>query len=165
MELYIQIKDGQPYQHPILGSNFRAAFPHIDVNNLPPEFARFERIDCPNEATMFQVDVVSYQWVNGIVKDVWSVRSMTEQEKNQKLQEIGERLQKSVENYKIISQFEIDNAATEQIKRLWIDHLAALNAWILVDPMNPKLPKPPVMQDDNVVFTLNDAGTAPNVIE
>jgi len=165
MELYIQIRDGQPYQHPILGENFREAFPHIDVNNLPPEFARFERLACPNEATTFQVDEVSYQWVNGIVKDVWVVRDMTDEERQEKIKEIGENLLKSVENYKVISQAEIDNALTEEIKQLWIDHLAALNAWVLVDPLNPKLPKPPAMQDDGTVYTVNDSGTAPNVIE
>lgn len=165
MELYIQIRDGRPYQHPILGDNFREAFPHVDVNNLPTEFARFERIACPNEATTFQVDEVSYQWVNGIVKDVWVVRDMTEQERQQKLQEITDRLLQSVENYKVISQWEIDNAATDQIKQLWVEHLAALNAWTLVDPLQPKLPKPPVMADDETVYTINDAGTAPNVIE
>lgn len=165
MELFIQIRDGQPYQHPILGSNFREAFPDIDVNNLPPEFARFERIECPNEATKFQVDEVSYQWVNGIVKDVWSVREMNEQERQQKIEEIAENLLKSVENYKVISQVEIDNAITEEIKQLWIEHLAALNAWVLVDPLNPKLPKPPAMQDDGTVYTVNDSGVEPNVIE
>ena len=165
MELYIQMRDGQPYEHPIMGDNFCEAFPHIDVNNLPPEFARFERIACPNEATMFQVDQVAYQWVNGIVKDVWTIRDMTEQERKQKIQEITERLLQSVENYKVISQAEIDHAVTEQIKQLWIDHLAALNDWVLVDPLNPKLPKPPAMQDDGTVFTVNDAGSAPNVIE
>lgn len=165
MELYIQIKDGMPYQHPILGDNFREAFPDIDVSNLPPEFARFERIACPQSAIMFQVDEVSYQWVDGIVKDVWVVRDMTEQEREQKLQKIAESLLTSVERYKVISQWEIDNAVTEQIKQLWIDHLAALNAWVLVDPLNPKLPKPPAMQDDETVFTVNDSGSAPNVIE
>ena len=90
MELYIQIRDGQPYEHPILGDNFREAFPHIDVNNLPLEFARFERLPNPEIATTYQVNVVSYQWENGVVKDVWSVREMTQEEKAQKTQEIVE---------------------------------------------------------------------------
>ena len=44
MELFIRVKDGQAFEHPILGDNFRQAFPNINVNNLPSEFARFERI-------------------------------------------------------------------------------------------------------------------------
>ena len=44
MELFIQIRDGLPFGHPIYGDNFRQAFPDVDLENLPPEFARFERI-------------------------------------------------------------------------------------------------------------------------
>lgn len=92
MELYIRIVDGKPFEHPIFGDNFREAFPNVDVNNLPPEFARFERITCPYLATTFQVDEVSYQWVGDVVKDVWSVRDMTAEEaavKQAKLDELA----------------------------------------------------------------------------
>lgn len=164
MELFIQIRDGQPYQHPILGSNFRKAFPDIDVNNLPPEFARFERIQSQNEVTQFQVDEVSYQWIDGIVKDVWTVREMTEQERQAKIQEITEYVLKSIEQFKIITQAEIDNAPTEEIRQLWIEHLEALNNWVLVDPLDPKYPPIPAMEDDETVYTINDSGAAPNVI-
>ena len=47
MELYIQIVDGQPINHPIVEDNFKQAFPNIDTSNLPPEFARFVRIARP----------------------------------------------------------------------------------------------------------------------
>jgi hypothetical protein len=81
MRLFIQIRDGQPYEHPIFGDNFIQAFPHIDPDNLPPEFALFERIENPRVANTYQVDEVTYQWVGGIVKDVWTVREMTVEEK------------------------------------------------------------------------------------
>ena len=81
MDLFIQIRNAQPFEHPIFGDNFRQAFPHIDVNNLPPEFARFERVQCPNNASTFQVDELTYQWVDNVVKDVWTVRPMTDEEK------------------------------------------------------------------------------------
>ena len=32
MELYIRIVDGKPFEHPILGDNFRSVFPDIDTN-------------------------------------------------------------------------------------------------------------------------------------
>ena len=80
MNLYIRIVDGQPFEHPILEENFCAAFPDIDITNLPPEFARFERVPCPQVAKTFQVDEVHYEWVDGVVKDVWTVRDMTEEE-------------------------------------------------------------------------------------
>ena len=81
MELFIRILDGQPYEHPILGSNFRQAFPEIDVNNLPSEFARFERIPRPSLVyAVLNNNEPTYQWVDGIVKDVWDVTNLSEQE-------------------------------------------------------------------------------------
>lgn len=82
MELYIQIRNGQPFEHPILGDNFRQAFPDIDVNNLPPEFAKFERVERPILG-LYQVmiqDEPTYEFVDGIWKDVWHVRDMTAEE-------------------------------------------------------------------------------------
>jgi hypothetical protein len=87
MELFIQIRNGQPFEHPILGDNFRQAFPDIDVNNLPPEFAKFERVERPILG-VYQVmvqDDPTYELVDGIWKDVWSVRPMTDQEKSDKI--------------------------------------------------------------------------------
>jgi hypothetical protein len=81
MELFIQIRNGQPFQHPILGDNFREAFPHIDTDSLPPEFARFERIQPPAVGVYEVLLGPSYQWADGIVKDVWLVRPMSVQEK------------------------------------------------------------------------------------
>ena len=86
MELFIRIKDGQPFEHPILGDNFRQAFPHIDVNNLPSEFSRFERVPMPSlvYATLNNPEP-TYQQVNGIVKDVWDVTPMTAEQRAEKI--------------------------------------------------------------------------------
>ena len=82
MELYIRIVNGQPFEHPILGDNFRQAFPDVDTNNLPADFARFTRVPKP-EVTVFQVVSAqpTYQWVDGGVQDVWEIRDMTAEEK------------------------------------------------------------------------------------
>lgn len=81
MELFIRIKDGQPFEHPILWDNFCQAFPNIDVNNLPPEFARFERVE-PPALGEFEVYVgVTYEKFGDIYKDVHHVRDMTPEEK------------------------------------------------------------------------------------
>jgi hypothetical protein len=85
MELYIQIKDGQPFEHPIMGDNFRQAFPDVDVNNLPPEFAKFERVECNVIPSVYEVAEVNYLWVDEIFKDVWSLRQMTAEEKAAKI--------------------------------------------------------------------------------
>lgn len=88
MELFIRIKDGQPFEHPILGDNFREAFPHIDVNNLPVEFARFVRVDAPALGPYEKNQTVSYKLVNGIYKDVFTCEQMTAQEISVKQQAI-----------------------------------------------------------------------------
>jgi hypothetical protein len=87
MKLFIQIRDGQPYEHPILEDNFRQAFPHIDPDNLPLEFALFERVENPNLAGFYQVNEhSSYEWDGSVVKDVWTVREMTAEERAKKQQ-------------------------------------------------------------------------------
>jgi hypothetical protein len=90
MELFIQIRDGQPSQHPIFGDNFREAFPHIDVNNLPPEFARFERVERPRLAVyeVLESQEPTYELIEGVYKDVWRKRNMTLAEKTAKQDEI-----------------------------------------------------------------------------
>jgi hypothetical protein len=72
MELFICIKDGQPFEHPIFGDNFCQAFPNVDTNNLPPEFARFERIERPTLGIyeIMVLDQPTYELVDGVCKDV-----------------------------------------------------------------------------------------------
>jgi len=80
MELFIQIKNGQPFEHPIFGDNFRQAFPDIDADNLPESFARFVRVERPLVGVYEVYEGVTYEWSEGLVKDVHHVRSMTSEE-------------------------------------------------------------------------------------
>lgn len=80
MELFIRLKDGQPFEHPIFGDNFRQAFPDVDVDNLPDWVARFERIEAP-ACGEYEKPVLAYGWVDGVVKDVWTIVEMTTEEK------------------------------------------------------------------------------------
>jgi hypothetical protein len=84
MELYIRIVDGQPFEHPILADNFAQAFPDVDVNNLPPEFARFERFE-PLATDIYEVCETTYYYDGIVVKDVYHVRPMTDAEKTAKI--------------------------------------------------------------------------------
>lgn len=81
MELFIRIKDGQPFEHPIFGDNFRQAFPEVDVNNLPPEFARFQRVEPPVWGPYDKNPYVTYErGVDGVYRDVWRCEKMTAEE-------------------------------------------------------------------------------------
>jgi hypothetical protein len=90
IELYIQIREGQIFEHPIFADNFRAAFPNVDTENLPDNFAKFVRVDPPVLDTYEVYEGVSYQWVDGVVKDVHTVRPMTDEERTIKTLEIEE---------------------------------------------------------------------------
>lgn len=81
MELFIQIRNGAPFEHPILGDNFRQAFPEIDVDNLPPEFAKFVRVEPPQIGVYEIYEGVTYEKVNDFFTDVHHVRPMTNEEK------------------------------------------------------------------------------------
>jgi hypothetical protein len=87
MELYIRIKDGKPFEHPIFGDNFRQAFPHIDTENLPPEFARFVRVAAPTVGVFEVCEESVYELVDGVYTDVHNVRPMTAEEKAAKIEQ------------------------------------------------------------------------------
>ena len=84
MNLYIRIVNEQPFEHPIFEDNFVQAFPHIDIHNLPPDFARFERVEQPIVGVYEVYEGVTYEWFDNIVKDVHHLRPMTEEEKTAK---------------------------------------------------------------------------------
>jgi len=85
MELYIRTVNGRPFEHPIFGDNFRQAFPNVDVENLPFGFARFERVEAPEIGAYEIYEGVTYEWVDGVVKDVHYIRPMTAQERQSKI--------------------------------------------------------------------------------
>jgi hypothetical protein len=80
MNLYIRIVDGNPSQHPVLEENLTQAFPDVDLNNLPIGWAKFIRVPSPKLGP-YQVAECSYIWDGDIVRDQWSIRAMTEEEK------------------------------------------------------------------------------------
>jgi hypothetical protein len=145
LELYIQIRDGQPHEHPIFADNFRQAFPDVDTENLPDTFAKFIRVEAPVPDTYEVYEGVTYEWVDGVVKDVHSVRPMTDEE----------RAAKTVELEATANQIKLDRIAIindtlttetdETAQTLWLDCLTAHEAWVLesVNPITPAFPRFP----------------------
>jgi hypothetical protein len=85
MNLYIQIQDGQPINHPAFEDNLLQAFGAIPENWEP-----FVRIECPIP-TIYQIletPAPVYQKVNNVWTDVWPLRDMTDAEKTAKQQEV-----------------------------------------------------------------------------
>lgn len=85
MELYIQLVDGQPHEHPIHGENLREAFPNIDTSNLPSNFARFIRVEAPTLGPYERNLSVRYELgSDGVCRDVWSCDQFSDAERLEK---------------------------------------------------------------------------------
>ena len=93
MNLYIQLENGEPVNHPILEENFVQAFPNIDLGNLPETFARFERVPSPIIGVYEVNEGSTYEWVDGTVKDVYHVRAMTPEEQIAKQDQVKNQWQ------------------------------------------------------------------------
>tara|TARA_R110002124_G_scaffold161018_2_gene328277 strand:- start:314 stop:748 length:435 start_codon:yes stop_codon:yes gene_type:complete len=83
MKCYIKIVNGQPHEHPIIDWNFKQAFPDIDVDNLPPEYCPFVRVQAPVLGVYEKNQTVSYGLVEGLsgtYTDIWVCEDMTAEE-------------------------------------------------------------------------------------
>ena len=143
LELYIQIRDGQPFEHPIFADNFKLAFPDVNINELPADrFAKFIRVDAPVPDTYEVYEGVTYQWVDGVVKDVHSVRAMTDEERAEKTTELEALAnQLKLDRIAIIND-KLTTETDETAQTLWLDCLTAHEAWVLesVNPITPAFP-------------------------
>jgi hypothetical protein len=77
MNLYIETENGKPKNHPAFEDNLLQAF-----NTIPENWVAFERVQCP-EIGVYEVlesEQPEYQLVDGVYKDVWMVRTMTNEE-------------------------------------------------------------------------------------
>ena len=84
MRLFIRLKDGVPFEHPILESNFVQAFPEVDIDNLPSEFVEFIRIPKPELGTYETHISTTYELVDGMCTDKHVAYEMTPGEKIEK---------------------------------------------------------------------------------
>jgi hypothetical protein len=76
MKLFIRVKDGEAFEHPMFEGNFLQAFPDIDPENLPPEFARFIRVPQPRLDRFEVYEGVTYEWNGWAFTDVHHARPM-----------------------------------------------------------------------------------------
>lgn len=89
MELFIRLENGQPVDHPIHKANFIDAFPDIDLNNLPSNYVRFERIIQPKLGPYEKNQTLQYQLgSDGVCRDVWNCEQMTAEERLAKQNEV-----------------------------------------------------------------------------
>ena len=87
MNLYIQVQDGQPINHPALVDHLYGAF-----GGVPDDWKPFIRVEHP-AVGVYEVYVdTTYEQVGGYYVDVHNVRPMTDEEKAVKLAAENARL-------------------------------------------------------------------------
>jgi len=152
LELYIQIVDGHPQDHPILADNFKVAFPDVNVNDLPADrFAKFIRVAPPVLRTFEVYEGVSYLWVDNVVKDVHRVRDMTEEEREAKIVEIDEMVARVMpERFDFIDTM-LEQETSESAQEAWMSSKATHENWAFesYDPITPFPPFPIKDKDGN----------------
>lgn len=86
-EFFIQIKDGQPFEHPLGRTNVQHLFPQHDLDvTVPDNFAVFHRIQRPLHTNPYQKTVGPVYTFNeaGEVYDKWELLDMSLEEKEEK---------------------------------------------------------------------------------
>jgi hypothetical protein len=81
MNLYIRLKNGQPFEHPLSEDNLIQAFPDVDLNNLPEWIIPFKRIEAPVLNVYEVYGESTYVIVDGVATNNHVVRPMTDNEK------------------------------------------------------------------------------------
>jgi hypothetical protein len=75
MNLYIEVENNLPKNHPAFENNLIEAF-----GNIPDNWVLFNRIDIPLVGVYEIYEGVTYELINGAYTDVHHVRSMTTKE-------------------------------------------------------------------------------------
>lgn len=87
MKLYIKLLNNKPVDHPITRENMETAYPEVDLEKLPYDWAEFERV-APPQIGVYEVSEVFYEWDGNVVKDTWYVHEMGPEEKFQKQERV-----------------------------------------------------------------------------
>lgn len=137
MNLYIQVQDGQCVNHPALEENLIQAF-----GKVPDNWELFVRVQpvLPDEYHVLASQEPTYQKINGAWIDVWDIREMTLEEREQ------------VDFAKQIAK-EREERIIEKIKEDWAARSYASNfaAWVF-DELQKKFVPPFPRPDDGKFY-------------
>ena len=102
MDLFIKIDENNvPQQHPVLKENLKKAFPtlNFDSDTPPIGWAKFERVSMLDIGPYQKIDDsigtdikgLEYKLIDGVVKDVWHILDLTDEEKTAKQNEVKDQ--------------------------------------------------------------------------
>ena len=132
MNLYIQLKDAVPVNHPATEENLIQVF-----GSVPSDWVPFDRVNKPTPG-LYQVldsQESTYGLVNGVWSDIWTLRDMIADEKA---------------------------AAQQSVKDAWVERPNAENftAWTYDEATNSYIPPTPKPEGDFVWRGLDNSWAA-----
>lgn len=128
MELYIKILNNRPVDHPITKENMESAFPEVDLNNLPVNWAKFVRVERPKVGP-YEVTECVYEWDGDVIKDTWYIYPMSPEEKA---------------------------AKQERVKQSWVED-GGFSNWVFDEETCTHKPPVPMPQDGNPYIWVQQA--------
>jgi hypothetical protein len=143
MNLYIQIENGQPVNHPAIEENL------IQVHgSIPENYAPFNRIqlhDANLELGVYQNAAHSYSLSSDGVawQDTWTAVDMTQEEKDAKNAFLLRKSYNYLDSVKENTQKAIDGLIDENQIEVLTRYLSLLNAVTFTDPSNCVVPRGP----------------------
>lgn len=163
---FIQIVNGQPHGGPIGLVNFQAAFPYVNLNNLPPEFAEFNHSPKPARKMYEVVEGPFYTYDGKVVHESWTTRPMTDEERVEDDELVRQQLMRNHQKLKNIALEKIQNASDDAEKMDWENYLRELDSWQLTDldqPNFPQFPRPISPIKPLPVAEIDETGSPPDV--
>lgn len=93
MNTFIQVRNGVPYEHPLMIENMRQLFPDHDLETAPDGFAKFTRTARPTLDPYEKIDAskgysgcgLTYEPTSDGYEDIWHIINMTQTEKQEKI--------------------------------------------------------------------------------
>lgn len=159
--LYIKIEHGKPVDHPVLPGNLMEVFGEIPTNYEP-----FNRVSSPPVGVFEKLEYPPlYDKVDGVWSDVWTVRSMTAEEKAQVTAEASLLVNQYAERLIADLTLDLTENPTEEGRASVALLLEKVKLVDLSDPFNVTWPEIAPYVNGHFVFLSNtDSGSAPNVI-
>jgi len=87
MNLYIEIENNTPINHPYNEDNLLMVYPGIDLDNSP-NFCKFIRVASPIPKWDEVVEGPEYKITDGICYDVWTVSKIADETRQQMLADL-----------------------------------------------------------------------------
>jgi hypothetical protein len=129
MDLYIQIIDNKPFEHPIPDWNMKQFFPNVNPEDPPKGFARFHRQNPPELTSTQIIDNITYE-LNNYYSDLYKTRTWSDVYHIRELTE--EELQNKNKNINSIPPKPNDgkNYHWNQQYKKWVDNQIAIDIFL-----------------------------------